>query len=59
MAPTPDRLQAWQRLAADLDTAVLEKLMHEITLDDAIGIAPDLLAGKVRGRLVVRVGASQ
>lgn len=59
MAPSPDRLQAWQRLAADLDTAVLEKLMHEITLDDAIATAPDLLAGQVRGRLVVRVGASQ
>lgn len=33
--------------------------MHEIPLDDAIAIAPDLLAGQVRGRLVVRVGASQ
>jgi len=58
MAPTPDRLKAWQRLAADLDTAVLEKLMRDITLDDVIAIAPDLLAGKVRGRLVVRVGAA-
>jgi len=55
MAPTPDRLQAWQRLAADLDTAVLETLLHDITLDDAIAIAPELLAGQVRGRLVVRV----
>ena len=59
MAPTPERLQAWQRLAADLDAAVLEKLLHDITLDDAIGIAPDLLDGKVRGRLVVRVGAAR
>jgi acrylyl-CoA reductase (NADPH) len=55
MAPTADRLQAWQRLATDLDTAVLETLLHDITLDDAIAIAPALLAGQVRGRLVVRV----
>ena len=59
MAPTADRLAAWSRLAADLDTALLEQLMHEITLDDAIAVAPDLLAGQVRGRLVVRVGAPQ
>ena len=49
----------WSRLAADLDTALLEPLMHEIALDDAIAVAPDLLAGQVRGRLVVRVGAPQ
>ena len=55
MAPTADRLAAWSRLAADLDTALLEQLMHEIALDDAIAVAPDLLAGQVRGRLVVRV----
>lgn len=59
MASMPDRLQAWQRLAADLDTAVLEKLLHEITLDDVTSIAPNLLDGKVRGRLVVRVSAPQ
>lgn len=59
MAPTADRLAAWSRLATDLDTALLEQLMHEIALDDAIAVAPDLLAGQVRGRLVVRVGAPQ
>lgn len=59
MAPTADRLAAWSRLAADLDTALLKQLMHEIALDDAIAVAPDLLAGQVRGRLVVRVGAPQ
>jgi len=58
MAPTPDRLLAWQRLAAALDTAVLEQLMRDIALDDVIAIAPALLAGQVRGRLAVRVGAA-
>ncbi|MFY3385647.1 MDR family oxidoreductase [Paracidovorax sp. MALMAid1276] len=57
MAPTADRLAAWSRLATDLDTALLEQLMHDIALDDAIAVAPDLLAGQVRGRVVVRVGA--
>jgi len=57
MAPTADRLRAWQRLSTDLDTALLERLMREIPLEDAIAVAPELLAGKVRGRLVVRIGA--
>lgn len=59
MAPTPERLEAWRRLAKDLDIDLLESLMHEIALEDATGIAPELLAGQVRGRLVVRVGASR
>ncbi|MBV2157217.1 MDR family oxidoreductase [Achromobacter denitrificans] len=58
MAPKTDRLQAWQRLATDLDTAVLDRLVQEVALDEAAAIAPDLLAGQVRGRLVVRVGAA-
>jgi acrylyl-CoA reductase (NADPH) len=54
-APTPLRIQAWERLAADLDLAKLDAIAHEIPLGDAIGAAGDLLAGKVRGRLVVDV----
>ena len=57
MAPLPDRLAAWQCLAEDLDPALLESLLREVTLDEVIALAPELLAGKVRGRLVVRVGA--
>lgn len=56
MAPTPDRLAAWQRLATDLDVALLERLLRDITLDDAVAVAADLLAGQVRGRVVVRLG---
>jgi len=59
MAPVADRLQAWERLAADLEPALLERLVREIALDDAIALAPDLLAGQVRGRLVVRVGEAR
>lgn len=59
MAPVADRLEAWRRLAIDLDTGLLERLLKDIDLDDVIEIAPDLLGGKVRGRLVVRVGSAQ
>lgn len=57
MAPLPERIAAWRRLAQDLDTGLLESLMTDIALDDALTVAPDLLAGQVRGRVVVRVGA--
>lgn len=59
MVPTPQRLEAWRRLARDLDIRLLESLIREIALEDAPGIAAELLAGQVRGRLVVRVGAAQ
>jgi len=57
MAPLPERIEAWRRLAQDLDISLLESLMTDIELDDALTVAPDLLAGQVRGRVVVRVGA--
>ena len=55
MAPKPLRLEAWSRLARDLDPAKLEAITQEIPLAGAIPAASDLLAGKVRGRLVVDV----
>jgi acrylyl-CoA reductase (NADPH) len=55
MCPMPRRLQAWQRLAKDLDRSKLDAITHEIGLAQAIAAAPDILAGKVRGRLVVKI----
>ncbi len=55
MAPLPRRQTAWQRLARDLDPALLERITDEIALDDAVARAHDLMAGRVRGRLVVRI----
>lgn len=55
MCPRPDRLQAWQRLASDLDMAKLDMITHEISLAEAIPMAARLLDGQVRGRLVVDV----
>jgi acrylyl-CoA reductase (NADPH) len=55
MAPRDVRGEAWQRLARDLDAAKLDAMTHEIALDGAAAAAADIVAGKVRGRLVVNV----
>ena len=55
MAPKPARMAAWARLARDLDPALLDLIGAEIGLGEAVSAAADLLAGKVRGRIVVNV----
>jgi acrylyl-CoA reductase (NADPH) len=57
MAPLPKRVAAWERLAQELDASKLATITQEIALAEAVAHAPDLLAGKVRGRLVVNVNA--
>ena len=57
MAPKANRLEAWARLASDLDKAKLDAMTTEITLTQAITKASEILAGQVRGRLVVNVNA--
>ena len=55
MCPLPQRQQAWQRLAQDLDVAKLEAMVHTIGLDTAVAVGAELLQGRVRGRVVVDV----
>jgi len=55
MVPIARREKAWDLLAKDLDPAKLESMTEEIALAQAVERAPDVLAGKVRGRLVVDV----
>ncbi len=55
MAPMALRREAWQRLARDLEPGRLAAMTREIALAEAIPLASDLLAGKVRGRVVVDV----
>lgn len=55
MAPIAAREQAWQRLATDLDKTRLESMINEISLAEAMNIGGDVLAGKIRGRLLVDV----
>jgi len=51
----PKRQRAWDRLARDLDVALLERMVEEVPLDQAIAKAQQLMAGQVRGRVVVRI----
>ena len=55
MVPKERRSRAWNRLASDLDLVKLESMTQEIPLGQAIPAAAELLAGRVRGRLVVDV----
>lgn len=56
LTPLERREQAWQRLARDLDPAVVETIAHTVELDAAAARAADVLAGLVTGRITVRVG---
>lgn len=55
MAPRELRLEAWRRLAEDLDPSKLGAIAQEISLDQAIEASSQILAGKLRGRVVVKV----
>lgn len=55
MAPLAPRERAWERLARDLDPALLETVATEISLAEAANVAGDVLAGKIKGRLLVDV----
>jgi acrylyl-CoA reductase (NADPH) len=55
MASYEKRQSAWSRLSEMLDRAKLTTITRTIALEDVIATAPDLLDGKVRGRLVVTI----
>ncbi|MFC6670531.1 MDR family oxidoreductase [Marinobacterium aestuariivivens] len=55
MCPMPKRVEAWNRLAGLVDAPALDNIAHEIGLEQAIDTARDLLDGKVRGRVIVKV----
>lgn len=57
MAPLPLRQTAWTALAAEIDTDKLDDMTRAIPLAAAIPAAAELIAGQVRGRLVVDVNA--
>ncbi|MDY8108114.1 MDR family oxidoreductase [Fulvimarina sp. 2208YS6-2-32] len=54
---TPERrIEAWQRLASDLDRTKLAEISSEVPFDAVIETAQALIEGKVRGRVVVDIG---
>ena len=55
MAPKPKRVEAWSRLARDLDRAKLDAMTVTRPLLDVLTLAPDILAGQVRGRVVLEI----
>lgn len=55
MASKKTRIEAWGRLARDLDMAKLKAMTSVRPLKDAVALAPEILAGKVRGRTVLEV----
>jgi acrylyl-CoA reductase (NADPH) len=57
MRPRPDRIEAWSRLARDLDFAKLDAMTSHARLSDLPRLAGEILDGKVRGRVVVDVDA--
>lgn len=54
-APQEVRLQAWQRLASNLDVKTLAQTAEEVALADVPRVASEILAGRIRGRTVVNV----
>jgi acrylyl-CoA reductase (NADPH) len=55
MAPQARRIAAWSALSTELKDDMLAKITQEISLAEALTWAPKILAGEVRGRLVVNV----
>ena len=55
MCPIERRRVAWSRLASDLDRRKLADITQEIGLDQVIDFGAKILAGQVRGRIVVKI----
>lgn len=55
--PLPRRLESWKRLSTDLPFDRLEKMTQVIPLNEVENYSRQILAGKVRGRVVVDVNA--
>ena len=55
--PAPRRTKAWERLARNLDREKLERTIVRAKLADLLALAPQIVKGQVRGRVVVDVNA--
>jgi acrylyl-CoA reductase (NADPH) len=51
--PKPKRIEAWHRLARDLDKRKLAAMTTHVKLSDVPRVASELVAGRIRGRIVV------
>ncbi|MYA89078.1 MAG: oxidoreductase [Boseongicola sp. SB0662_bin_57] len=57
MQPTENRLRAWERIARDLPMSKLDEMVQMASLEDLPQLGADILKGKVKGRVVVDIGA--
>jgi acrylyl-CoA reductase (NADPH) len=57
MCPHDERVEAWRRLARDLPLDKLEALTETVPLADVPALAPRILKGEVRGRIVIDLAA--
>jgi acrylyl-CoA reductase (NADPH) len=55
MRPKADRIEAWGRLARDLDLTKLDAMTTRATLDDLPRLGAEIVDGRIRGRVVVDV----
>ena len=56
MAPKAIRVEAWDRLAHDLDKRHLDQITVTRPIADAPVLANEILAGRIRGRVVLEIG---
>jgi acrylyl-CoA reductase (NADPH) len=53
--PREKRIAAYEQLSQLVDLKTLEEISHEISLEESLKYANELIAGNVRGRLIVDV----
>jgi acrylyl-CoA reductase (NADPH) len=56
MAPRALRLEAWERLGRELDHGKLAAMTSTIPLDGVMEAGREIVAGRIRGRVVVEIG---
>jgi acrylyl-CoA reductase (NADPH) len=49
------RIAAYEQLSKLIDLKTLDEISHEINLEESLKYAQELMAGNVRGRLIVDV----
>jgi acrylyl-CoA reductase (NADPH) len=55
MCPREERIEAWQRIARDLPLETLERMTETVPLSALPDLAPKILKGEIRGRIVVEI----
>jgi len=59
LAPAESRPPVWAQIAEVIDADLLETMTSEVALADVATLAPDILAGQVKGRTVVKIPTFQ